>query len=124
MLIECEALTSLTRGSVTAAILDLLPPDAVFVNVGRGAVVDEPALVRRAARGLVRVALDVFEHEPLPPDSEFYRIPNALLSPHIAGPTADTFPLCGEFALDNVRQYLQGGKIAGLVTLEAYDRSS
>ena len=124
VLIECEALTPATRGSVTAAILDLLPPDAVFVNVGRGAVVDEPALTRRAAQGLVRVALDVFVDEPLAADSELYRTPNALLSPHIAGPTSDTFPLCGNLALDNVRQFLQGGKIAGLVTLEAYDRSS
>jgi phosphoglycerate dehydrogenase-like enzyme len=124
VLIECEALTALTRGSVTAALLDLLPEDAVFVNVGRGAVVDEEALGRRALEGRIRVALDVFEHEPLPADSAFLRTPNAMLSPHVAGPTDDTFALCGEFALSNLKRYFQGEKPEGLVTPEAYDRSS
>jgi phosphoglycerate dehydrogenase-like enzyme len=124
VLIECEALTDRTRGSVTAELLELLPDDAIFINVGRGAVVDEPALARCAARGKLRVALDVFEHEPLPADSPLRLLSDAVLSPHIAGPTSDTFALCGEFAMSNLHRYLRGETPTGLVTIEAYDRSS
>jgi len=123
VLIECEALTPVTRGSVTGPLLDLLPQDAVFVNVGRGAVVDEQALIRCAAQGRIRIAVDVYAQEPPALDSGLFRIPNALLSPHIAGPTSDTLPLCGEFAMSNLHKFLQGESVDGVVTLEAYDRS-
>lgn len=124
VLIECEALTPHNRGSVTPAVLSLLPQDAVFVNVGRGAVVDEKALVALAKQGRIRLALDVVTQEPLPADSPLFRVPNALLSPHIAGPTWNVLPLCGEFAMANLRRYLAGEPVEGLVTLEAYDRAT
>jgi phosphoglycerate dehydrogenase-like enzyme len=124
ILIECEALTPRTRGCVTGRILARLPQDAVFVNVGRGAVVDEAALINLAERGHLRVALDVFSHEPLPLDSPFFRLPGVLLSPHIAGPTWDASPLCGEFALANLRRYLKGEPLQSVVTLEIYDRTT
>jgi phosphoglycerate dehydrogenase-like enzyme len=122
ILIECEVLTARTRGSVTADLLALLPEDAVFVNVGRGAVVDEKALIALAQAGRIRVGLDVFTAEPLPADSPFFEIPNALLSPHVAGPTWDEFRTCGAFALANVERYLRGEPVEGKVTLEIYDR--
>jgi phosphoglycerate dehydrogenase-like enzyme len=123
ILIECEALTPQTRGSITAGILAHLPQDAIFVNVGRGAVVDEMALIMAALEGKIRVALDVFA-QPLTADSPFFRIPGAILSPHIAGPTWDASPLCGEFALANLRRYLKGEVPEGVVTLEIYDRTT
>jgi phosphoglycerate dehydrogenase-like enzyme len=126
ILVECEALTPQSKGSVDARVLSLLPNGAVFVNVGRGAVVDEAALARLAATGKITVALDVFVREPLPRDSPLLGIPDALLSPHIAGPTQDALPLCGEFALANLRHYLSGrpDQIKGLITLEIYDRTT
>jgi len=124
--IELEAWTPQTEGSVNARILNLLPDGAVFVNVGRGAVVDEAALGQLAVSGKITVAADVFTREPLPLDSPLMQIPNALLSPHIAGPTQDAFPLCGDFALSNLRHYLSGrpDQIQGIVTLEIYDRTT
>jgi phosphoglycerate dehydrogenase-like enzyme len=51
-------------------------------------------------------------------------LPNALLSPHIAGPTEDTLPILGEFALNNLQRYMNGDEVEGLVSLEIYDRST
>lgn len=124
VLIECESLTPRSRGSVTADVLDRLPPDAVFVNVGRGLIVDEPALARLASEKRLRVGLDVFHQEPLPPDSPLAQIPGLLISPHIAGPTWDCFPLCGDHALDNLRRYLDREPLADEITVELYDRAT
>ena len=124
--VELEALTPQSTGTVNAHVLSLLPHGAVFVNVGRGAVVDEVALGDLATKGKINVALDVYAHEPLPQDSPLFKVPNALLSPHIAGPTQDGLLLCGEFALSNLRRYLSGHpeQIEGKVTVEIYDRTT
>lgn len=124
ILIECEGLNERTKGAVTREMLALLADDAVFVNVGRGRVVDECALIDCAREGRLRVALDVYHREPLPEDSPLLDTPGILLSPHVAGPTSDTYPLCGEQALENVARFLRGETPSHLVTLEAYDRST
>lgn len=126
VLIECEALTAQTEGSVTEAILQLLPEDAVFVNVGRGPLVDEGALGRLAGDGRLRVGLDVFCNEPLPLDSLLLTNPETLLSPHVAGPTHDILPACGALALKNLHHYLAGeiDQMEGVITPEIYDRST
>ncbi|HSI85686.1 MAG TPA: hydroxyacid dehydrogenase [Candidatus Methylacidiphilales bacterium] len=118
VLIECEGLTPTTEGSVTEEILRLLPHDAVFVNVGRGAVTDESALIRLAAEGRIRVALDETVNE------ELKSAPGVMISPHLGGPTPDACRLCGELALSNVQKYLRGETPSGLMTLEVYDRST
>lgn len=124
VLIECESLTPHSRGSVTAGVLARLPHDAVFVNVGRGLIADEAALARLAAEKRLRVGLDVFHQEPLPPDSPLSRIPGLLISPHIAGPTWDAFPLCGNHALANLQRYLNREPLADEITVEIYDRAT
>jgi phosphoglycerate dehydrogenase-like enzyme len=78
-------LTPLTRGLLTAARMDCLPPAAIVVNVARGALLDEPALVERLASGRLRGAvLDVFQQEPLPSTSPLWRLRNVLITPHVA----------------------------------------
>ncbi len=124
ILVECEALNPQTRGSVTAELLASLADDAVFVNVGRGAVVDEAALIRHATDGKIRVALDVFAKEPLPPDSPLRIAPNAILSPHLAGPTRDHMAHCGRYALEHLAAYLRGEPVPDAFTPEIYDRST
>lgn len=124
ILIECEALSPANRGSVDAGVLGLLEAEAVFVNVGRAQVVDEDALARLAKEKRWSLGLDVFSSEPLPADHPLKRVPHALLSPHIAGPTEDALPCCGEFGLANVRRYLAGEPVEGRMTLEVYDRST
>jgi phosphoglycerate dehydrogenase-like enzyme len=64
----------------------LLPAGAIVVNVGRGALVDEGALIEALGAGRLRgAALDVFAHEPLPADSPLWGLRNALVTPHVAG---------------------------------------
>ena len=124
IVIDCEALTPASTRSVTEKILRLLPERGVYVNVARGAIADEAAIARLTAEGRIRAALDVFSTEPLPDDSELLQIENLLLSPHIAGPTGDWLHYCGDFALNNLERYLKGQPLSGVVTLEAYDRTT
>lgn len=124
VLFECEGLNEQSRGSVTEEILRLLPEDAVFVNVGRGAVVDEQALAVLAGEGRLRVGLDVFQREPLPRDSPLRGNPRVLLSPHVAGPIWETYSLCGAQAMENLARYLRGEPPENRVTLEIYDRAT
>ncbi|MDF3056961.1 MAG: hydroxyacid dehydrogenase [Rariglobus sp.] len=121
---ECEALTPHNIASINTPVLAALPDDAVFVNVGRGLLVDEPALLREAQSGRIQVALDVVAKEPLGPESPAVVTPNALLSPHIGGPTYDRLPACGRLALDNLDRYLRGEPLEALITPELYDRST
>jgi len=115
MLAECDyvvltlALTPATRHIIDSAALHSLKPGAVLVNVARGGLVDEPALIETLRSGLVRAAsLDVFEQEPLPSDSPLWDMPNVLITPHIAGnhPAHDQ-RLISLFT-DNLRRYLAG----------------
>lgn len=122
VLICCESLTAENRGSVDARILGRLADDSVFVNVGRGQIVDETALLAEAATGRLRIGLDVFHREPLPADYPLRTAPGVMLSPHIAGPTLEAYPLCGDHALENLRRYLADEPLSGEVTLEAFDR--
>lgn len=124
VLVECEALNPSTQGIVDERMLRRLPAGAVFVNVGRGQVVDEEALARVACERGLRLGLDVFHDEPPAADSPLRTVPGAILSPHIAGPTEDAFALLWEFALKNIASYLHGLPLQGVVTEEIYDRST
>ncbi len=78
-----------TEKMIGAAELALLPRGAIFINIGRGALVDELALIEALQSGhLGGAGLDVFTEEPLPPDSPFWDMPNVLVSPH-SGSTSD-----------------------------------
>jgi len=124
IVVECEALRPETVGAVTEKLLRLMPKNAVFVNVARGPLVDEKALEKLAAEGGIHIASDVFQKEPLSDDSPLHNSPNMIISPHIGGPTTDWFPNCGDFALENIRRYLAGESLEGVVTLGIYDRST
>lgn len=124
ILVELEALTPRTSGSVREMHLRALPPGAVFVNCGRGPVVDEAALERIAAEGRLRLALDVFSIEPLPTASLLRGPNNVTLTPHVGGPTPDRYPACGRMVLDNLRRWERGETLTSELTLQAYDLST
>jgi phosphoglycerate dehydrogenase-like enzyme len=105
-------------------LLNLLPQNAVFVNVGRGMVVDEDALVRASHEKALHIALDVYETEPLPADSPLRSLDNITLLPHLGGPTPDRRCDCGELALENLENYLTSKPLINLVDLNAYDRAT
>jgi hydroxypyruvate reductase len=93
---------------VTAEILDALGPEGIFVNVARGWLVDEAALVQALTEGRLGAAgLDVFEHEPEVP-KELLDLDNVVLTPHIASNTEETIRVMGECVLDNVRSWFAG----------------
>ncbi|HWR86747.1 MAG TPA: D-2-hydroxyacid dehydrogenase, partial [Rhodoglobus sp.] len=86
VLVVVVPLTELTRGLIGPEQLDLLPRGALVVNIARGGIVDESALLHRLRDGSIGgAALDVFDDEPLPPDSPWWREPNVLMTPHVAG---------------------------------------
>jgi phosphoglycerate dehydrogenase-like enzyme len=122
MLRECDyvlltlALTPATRHVIDHAALSALKPGAVLVNVARGGLVDEPALIEALRSGQLRAAgLDVFEQEPLPSDSPLWALPNVILTPHMAGITpAYEERLMALFA-ENLRRYLDGAPLLNLV---------
>ena len=81
-------LTPATRGLIDATALAAMRPDAWLLNIGRGAVVDDAALVEALrARRIAGAILDVFPSEPLPPEHPLWRLDNAVITPHIAGPS-------------------------------------
>jgi len=124
VLFECESLTPASRGFVSASVLAALPDDAVFVNIGRGGVVDDEALVREGAAGRLRLALDVVADEPLTPASPHVSVPGSILSPHIGGPTLDRYADCGAHALANLALYLAGTRPPEAISLAVYDRAT
>jgi phosphoglycerate dehydrogenase-like enzyme len=102
-------LTDETHGIITAAVLAAMRPGAVFVNVGRGGLVDESALIDALAAGrLGGAGLDVFVTEPLPPDNPLWDLPNVILTPHNSANTVGTGAAAVEIFLANLARYARG----------------
>jgi phosphoglycerate dehydrogenase-like enzyme len=96
-----------TRGLIGAPQLARMKRYALLVNVARGRIVDEPALVAALTEGRLRGAgLDVFAEEPLPADHPLWRLPNVLLTPHVSGVTSGFWRRETDLILRNFRRYL------------------
>ncbi|MDF0596621.1 2-hydroxyacid dehydrogenase [Psychromarinibacter halotolerans] len=99
-----------THHIVNAEVLKALGPDGLLVNVGRGSVVDETALVAALSSGtLGAAALDVFEHEPKIPDA-LKTMDNVVLLPHVGSATVETRAAMGDLVVDNLIAMLETGK--------------
>ena len=102
-------LTAETQGLIGAAALAALKPGALLINVARGKVVDEAALIAALASGQVRAAaLDCFHEEPLPAESAFWALPNVLITPHTAGETERYEKNVVDILVDNIERLLRG----------------
>jgi phosphoglycerate dehydrogenase-like enzyme len=113
-------LTPATRHLVGDAEIRALKPTSVFVNVGRGAVVDEAALVAALVEGRLKgAALDVFETEPLPAKSPLWRLDNVLLSPHTADHTRTWLLDASALFLQNLERFRRGEALLNLVDKRA-----
>lgn len=122
MIAQCDyivvaaPLTAETRGIIGDVEFAAMKPSAVVINVGRGPVIDEGALIRALSEGRIKgAALDVFDTEPLPEGHPFYRLENVLLSPHCADHTATWLDDSMRFFLNNFERYRKGEPLLNVV---------
>ncbi|HEX6016478.1 MAG TPA: 2-hydroxyacid dehydrogenase, partial [Burkholderiaceae bacterium] len=100
-----------TRHLINQAVLDALGPKGYLINVARGSVVDEPALVRALqAKRIAGAALDVFEKEPQVP-AELMAMDNVVLVPHIGSATVETRAAMAQRVFDNLKSFFDTGKV-------------
>jgi phosphoglycerate dehydrogenase-like enzyme len=109
-------LTEETRHMISDAEFAVMKSTAVVINVGRGPVIDEAALLRALTTKRIKGAgLDVFEHEPLPAGSPLYKLENVLLSPHCADHTADWQDQAMRFFLAQYARFEKGESLENVV---------
>jgi phosphoglycerate dehydrogenase-like enzyme len=108
-----------TEGLIGAEELAMLKPGAVLINIARGAVVDEPALIDALRSGrLEAAALDVAAEEPLPAGSPLWDLPNVLVSPHSASTVVTENARLTDLFCENLRRYIRGDPL-----LNVFDRT-
>ena len=115
-LIVATPLNDETRGLIGEAELPAMKKTAVVINLGRGPVIEEAALIRALAEHRIKgAALDVFDEEPLPPGHPFYRMENVLLSPHCADHTPDWLDDSMRFFLVQFARFQSGEPLLHIV---------
>ncbi|MEO6458766.1 MAG: D-2-hydroxyacid dehydrogenase, partial [Chloroflexia bacterium] len=108
--------TKQTEKIIGAAQLDAMKETAVLVNISRGALVDEPALIEALQEGKINgAALDVFAQEPLPEGSPLWDMPNVLVTPHISGSNPHYDERVTDLFRDNLRRYMASEPLRNLV---------
>jgi phosphoglycerate dehydrogenase-like enzyme len=122
MLARCDyvvvalPLTTETHHLISDAQFAAMKPTAVVINVGRGPVIDQAAIVRAlTAKRIKGAGLDVFEQEPLPPGDPMYKLENVLLSPHCADHTAEWLNQAMRFFLEQDRRFSNGEPLQNVV---------
>jgi phosphoglycerate dehydrogenase-like enzyme len=109
-------LTSETRGMIGEAEFAAMQPTAVVINVGRGPVINEEAMVGALSSGRIKgAALDVFDREPLPAGHPFYKLENVLLSPHCADHTPDWLDNAMQFFIAQYERFRKGEALLNVV---------
>jgi phosphoglycerate dehydrogenase-like enzyme len=108
--------TRLTRGIIGRAELALMSRDAILVNVSRGQLVDEQALIEALrTESIAGAALDVFVDEPLPPESPFWALPNVIVTPHTSGLRPDHWAAATELFATNIERFDAGEPLLNIV---------
>ena len=114
--IVAAPLTSETRGMIGEAEFAAMQASAVVINVGRGPVINEEAMVGALSSGRIKgAALDVFDHEPLPAGHPFYKLANVLLSPHCADHTPDWLDNAMQFFIEQYERFRKGEALLNVV---------
>jgi phosphoglycerate dehydrogenase-like enzyme len=112
--------TPQTRRLIGAAEFAVMKASGVLINIGRGSLVDEAAMIDALQHGQIRgAALDVYETEPLPPGHPMYRLKNLLLCPHCADHTPNFLELDMECFIQNLQRFLRGEPLMNVVDKDA-----
>ena len=113
----CAELNDATFHMIDAEQLAAMKPTAFLINMGRGKLVNEPALIQALKDGQIAGAgLDTFEVEPLPADSDLWDMPNVIITPHATPALADREARSIAFAIQNIKAYREGGRMVNRVT--------
>lgn len=114
--VAAAPLTPETRGMIAEPEFAAMKPAAVVINVGRGPVIREEALVSALSQRRIKgAALDVFDHEPLPEGHPFYKLENVLLSPHCADHTPDWLDRAMQFFIEQFERFQKGEPLMNVV---------
>jgi phosphogluconate 2-dehydrogenase len=114
-------LTAQTEGLIGAEQFALMRPETIFINISRGKVVDEAALIEALRKGQIRAAgLDVFKREPLSAESPLLQLNNVVATPHIGSATHETREAMARCAVENLLAALAGERPANLVNSQAW----
>jgi phosphoglycerate dehydrogenase-like enzyme len=118
-IVSCQLpTTDETFRMIGARELALLQDGAIFCNTARSRVIDMDALLAELQSGRFQAALDVFDQEPLPEESPFRKLDNAILTPHVAGATIEARQRQGQYMVDEMRRFLAGQPLLYQVTGE------
>lgn len=116
VIVMCAPLTPVTKHMIAAREIAAMKPGAYFINVGRGATVDEAALAHALAdHRIAGAAIDVFAEEPPPAGHPFYKLDNVIVSPHVSGFLPSYDDRCSELFAENLRRFLAGAPLLNLV---------
>lgn len=124
VIFELAALTPKSHHMVGEKLLRSIPDQGIFINIGRGAVVDEEALLRVAKDKNIQIGLDVFTEEPLPKKHPFRGQRNIMLLPHLGGPSIDRRQDSGRMAIRNLKAFLNGEPMEGVISPNVYARAT
>lgn len=120
VLVLSAPLTAETRGLIGAAELRQMKPGAVLVNVARGKLVNERALAEALVSGAIAgAALDVFEHEPLAPDSPLWDLPTVVITPHTSAFRDNYWDMVVDLFAGNLRRFERGEELVNVVDKNA-----
>ncbi|MCW4020434.1 MAG: D-2-hydroxyacid dehydrogenase [Candidatus Bathyarchaeota archaeon] len=115
-IVVCLPLTGETRGLIGGELLRKMKKTAWIINIGRGSIIQEKALVKHLKENSIEgAALDVFEEEPLPSSSELWTLPNAIITPHIAGHSPKGEERSFRIFIDNLGRFLEGQPMINVV---------
>lgn len=119
-LVIATPLTAATHGLIGAAELAQLPEHAWLINIARGAIIDEAALLESLQHTTIAgAALDTFEQEPLPPDHPFWTMPNVIVSPHHSGSSPRWMERMIDVFIDNVQRFMNDEELRNVVDQDA-----
>jgi phosphoglycerate dehydrogenase-like enzyme len=118
--VNCLPVSPKTQGIIGAREFRLMKPTAHFINISRGQVVQQDALIQALReKWIAGAGLDVFAKEPLPPDNPLWEMPNVIISPHCCGRLDDNDDRVIDFFVQNLQRYLTGKRLRNIVNKKA-----